>query len=201
MKKILNEKYQVLIVPEKIVSTMKYFLINKIQEKIDRFLSPYNKAWNMERWMNFDDLIDQEKTRNGEEVNIPEKSWNKISDLILNRKGEFLRKSLRILNKKKYQQYEEMSKTMEKMKPKRSIWRNQSYYRIQSIKNNEIAITRRNGITIPAQPRNSQEIRNSSKNLLRLPSTSFIPSKNDTEESPIDENVITRVVSIMKGKR
>jgi len=71
--------------------------------------------------MNFDDLIDQEKTRNGEEVNIPEKSWNKISDLILNRKGEFLRKSLRILNKKKYQQYEEMSKTMEKMKLKRSI--------------------------------------------------------------------------------
>jgi len=44
MKEILNEKYQVLIVPEKIVSTMKYFLINKIQEKIDRFLSPYNKA-------------------------------------------------------------------------------------------------------------------------------------------------------------
>ena len=80
------------------------------------------------------------------EFKSPENCWNKISDLILNKKGDFLRKSLRVLNKEKYDKYEEMSKTMRKLKPKRSFCRNQSYYRIQSIKNNEIAQTRRSGI-------------------------------------------------------
>jgi len=90
----------------------------KTQDKIDVLLSPYNKGNSFKRCMNFDDsthVLDKK-----DDVSEATYKWQKISDFILNQKDDFLRKTLRLINKKKYADYEDLSKCMVKLKPKRS---------------------------------------------------------------------------------
>ena len=93
----------------------------KIQEKIDRYMSPYNKAYNFRNFMNFDEA----NTNDFDECSELEPSnikWNKISDLILHKSRWFLRKSLKCINKQLYKNWEEISKSF-KIKPRRSHWK------------------------------------------------------------------------------
>ena len=68
----------------------------RIQEKIDRYLSPYNKTFNFRKCMNFDDNDHENKDINNELESPPvNQKWNKISDMILHQNRGFLRKSLK----------------------------------------------------------------------------------------------------------
>ena len=50
-----------------------------------------------------------------------ESKWNKISDLILNQSDDYLRKSLRLINKDLYHNWEEMSKNLLKGRPRSKL--------------------------------------------------------------------------------
>lgn len=108
----------------------------KLQEKIDKFLSPYNNQNNLQRSMNFEN-INNEENNNFEKIqnenikndhksrNSPQtQSWKKISNFIFNEKIDF-RNSLRVLNKKRYVEYEKAFHTMMNLKPEWSVFKHQ----------------------------------------------------------------------------
>jgi len=94
---------------------------------------------------------------------------------------------------------------MKKLKPKRSICKNQSYYRIQSFKDKELSGARRSGVIfsesiIPMRGRQEfQSSQPSTKSILKLPESEQENMLREEEESLVDEQVISRVVSIMKA--
>lgn len=173
----------------------------RLQQKIDFLVSPYNKGYNLERSMNFmepESLEGKESESKG-----AMDCWSKISKLILTCKGDF-RKSLRVLNKERYDEYETMSRTMSKIKPRRSLCRNQTYYRLQSFRNREISAARRGAIlnsecSSPGAYSRDGDTQGSTKNLLGIPRNTGSNFYGDEDETPVDEKTISKVVSFMKG--
>mmetsp|Transcript_21625 Transcript_21625/g.24873 ORF Transcript_21625/g.24873 Transcript_21625/m.24873 type:complete len:89 (-) Transcript_21625:816-1082(-) len=86
------------------------------------YFSPYNKAFNFQKSMKFDEPgAVHDKPLDSWPLKFDgARKWNEISDFILNHNGDFLRKSLRCINKEMYKNAEEMSRSIIKLRPRRS---------------------------------------------------------------------------------
>lgn len=150
--------------------------------------------------MNFEEINQKEDAEVEKTTTNIENKWNKISGLILNNKGDFLRKFLRVLNKERYEHYESLTKTMVKMKPNRSDCRNSTFYRVQSYRDSSIASQRRISILSPI-PSSKGRLGiqfSSSKGNLRMPS--YCKRRDNIDEvDEVDEQDISRVVTMMKA--
>jgi hypothetical protein len=161
----------------------------KIQQKIDLYFSPYNKVHNFKRWMNFE-RNDESPDGECQKAGNPNDKWQRISELILNKEGSFLRKSLRCINKAKYEHYEEISKSMVKIKPRRSPWQDQHFYRIQSIRQSTLASQRRASFASACHTIRSRSILS--------PIAKRFSERTEEKEDKVNEENISKVVSIMK---
>ena len=167
------------------ILSFEVFPNRRIQEKIDRYLSPYNKTFNFRKCMNFDDNDHENKDINNELESPPvNQKWNKISDMILHQNRGFLRKSLKWINKQLYKYWEELSKSY-KIRPRRSNCRNQSFYRIQSFKS-------------PSSRRVSSNHLNF-ENTLKTPGDHQIESSKFIEEEEFNDENISQALLIMKA--
>lgn len=140
--------------------------------------------------MNFEEI---NKVEYENDVQLPsgliDNTWQKISEFILKQKPEFLRKSLRCLNKERYDHLDKMSKSMVRLKPRRSRCQNQSFYKLQSIRQNKLS---------PQQRRTGFiAINSNAKSYLQVPGRDSMKSSFVPDEE-IDEENITRIVSMMK---
>ena len=118
--------------------------------------------------------------------------WNKISDFILNQKGDFLRKSLRWINKDLYKNWEEMSKSMIKITPRRSNCKDQAFYRFQSIRSSLSS----------ANKRLSYAKKKSGASYLKIPTiveaNKQLKEEIEEEDDQVDEENISKALWIMK---
>lgn len=156
----------------------------KIQDKIDLFFSPYNRTTNLKRGMNFEEEQNEDQDA---DPGSPEKKWQKISELILNQDGNFLRKSLRVLNKERYDHYAQVSQTMKRIKPRQSFIGRPSMNRMPSFSSAQSGVQKREGFRSP------QKI---AKSYLQVPGKS--PGRSAykiTEElEEVDESDISKIV-------
>mmetsp|Transcript_24184 Transcript_24184/g.24111 ORF Transcript_24184/g.24111 Transcript_24184/m.24111 type:complete len:242 (+) Transcript_24184:18-743(+) len=126
----------------------------EIQDKIDLFLSPYNKSSNMQKCMNFNEpdpkscspsSDSRQPISNNNQLSYIYNNWKKISNFICKENGDF-RKSLRILNKARYKEYEEVFKTMMCLKPEWSVFKSQICKTVNATNTKKVSNKRRKNI-------------------------------------------------------
>lgn len=153
--------------------------------------------------MNFDEIRSNNRSQNGDLIENFN-NWKKISDFICSQ-GDDFRRSLRTLNEKKYKEYEGVFQTMMNLKPEWSVFKSQICKRIQSTNARKFTRSRRNGILskdsqkFELATQESYMGKSSSKNLA-LNDFSKEALQSTAKQPALDERIITKVVSILKGR-